>query len=229
MIRCLLVDDEPWALELLSSYVAKLGTLELVAATDKPLDALSLAVPSKTDLIFLDIQMPGLNGLQFMQAINNSCKVIITSAYAEYAIQGFEHNVVDYLLKPITFERFCKAVQKVSKELPLQPVLTTNHVFIKTDSKLVKVDFSEIIFLEGARDYVMIHTHKDKLVTLDSLKNLEAILPATQFVRIHKSYIVCLDKITAIEKSRVVIGDQYLPIGENYKAPFLALINKSRQ
>jgi DNA-binding LytR/AlgR family response regulator len=228
MIRCLLVDDEPWALELLSSYVAKVGTLELVAATDKPLDALSFAVPSKTDLIFLDIQMPGLNGLQFMEAINNSCKVIITSAYAEYAIQGFEHNVVDYLLKPIAFDRFCKAVQKIPEQLPVQPLVTANHVFIKTDSKLVKVDFSELLFLEGARDYVMIHTQNDKLVTLDSLKNLEATLPATQFVRIHKSYIVSIDKITAIEKSRVVINDHYLPIGENYKASFLAMINKSR-
>lgn len=229
MIRCLLVDDEPWALELLTSYISRLPSLQLVAATTKPLEALSLAVPAKTDLIFLDIQMPELNGLQFMQAIDQRCKVIITSAYTEYAVAGFEHNVTDYLLKPISFERFCKAVQKATSQLavPEAPPVAS-HIFVKTDNKLVKVDFEEILYLEGARDYVFIHTVKDKLVTLDSLRNFEDILPSSRFVRIHKSFIAAVDKIDAVEKSRVVIGENFLPVGESHKQAFLAAINKSR-
>ncbi|PSL33295.1 LytR/AlgR family response regulator transcription factor [Chitinophaga ginsengisoli] len=230
MIKCLLVDDEPWALELMASYVSKLPELELVAACDKPLEALSLASPEKTDLIFLDIQMPELDGLQFMQAINNKCRVVITSAYAEYAIHGFEHNVVDYLLKPVAFERFYKAVQKAAEliaPVPQQPS-STNHIFIKTDQKLVKVRFDEIFFLEGARDYVIIHTEKNKIITLDSLRNLEEILPASLFVRSHKSYIIAIDKIDTIERNRIVIGDQYLPIGESHKVSFMASINRGR-
>ncbi|MCG2614104.1 LytTR family DNA-binding domain-containing protein [Terrimonas sp. NA20] len=229
MIRCLLVDDEPWALELLTSYISRLPSLELVAATTKPLEALMLANPEKTDLIFLDIQMPELNGIKFMQAVNQQCKVIITSAYAEYAVEGFEHNVTDYLLKPISFERFCKAVQKAAGQLSLpETTNTASHIFVKTDNKLVKVDFDEILYLEGARDYVFIHTRKDKLITLDSLKNLEDVLPSSLFARIHKSFIVAVDKIDAIEKSRVVIGEHFLPIGEIHKSEFLASINKSR-
>lgn len=229
MIRCLLVDDEPWALELLTSYISRLPSLQLVAATTKPLEALSLALPAKTDLIFLDIQMPELNGLQFMQAIDQRCKVIITSAYTEYAVAGFEHNVTDYLLKPISFERFCKAVQKATSELavPEAPPVAS-HIFVKTDNKLVKVDFDEILYLEGARDYVFIHTVKDKLVTLDSLRNFEDVLPSSRFVRIHKSFIAAVDKIDAVEKSRVVIGENFLPVGESHKQAFLAAINKSR-
>lgn len=229
MIRCLLVDDEPWALELMASYVSKLPELELVAACDKPLEALSLATPEKTDLIFLDIQMPELDGLQFMRAINNKCRVVITSAYSEYAIHGFEHNVVDYLLKPVAFERFCKAVQKVAELItPIIPSPVANHIFIKTDQKLVKVRFDEILFLEGARDYVIIHTHKDKVVTLDSLRNFEEILPASLFVRSHKSYITAIGKIDAIERNRIVIGDHYLPIGESHRAAFMTSINRSK-
>lgn len=232
MIRCLLVDDEPWALELMVSYVSKIPELELVAASDKPLQALSLAIPEKTDLIFLDIQMPELDGLQFMKSINNKCKVIITSAYTEYAIDGFEHNVIDYLLKPISFERFVKAVQKAREQLalvaPVAPAVPVQHIFIKTDNKLVKVRFDEILYLEGARDYVLIHTAKDKIVTLDSLRNLEDSLPAALFARIHKSYIVGIDKIDTVEKNRVVIGEHYLPIGESHKSSFLNVLNRSR-
>jgi len=228
MIRCVLVDDEPWALELLTSYVAKIPGLELVAATDKPLQALALATPATVDLIFLDIQMPELSGLQFMKAIDKKCKVIITSAYAEYAIEGFEHNVVDYLLKPISFERFYKAVQKATEQLTTtRPTTAAGHIFIKTDSKLVKVNFDEILFLEGARDYVLIHTTKDKIITLDSLRNLEEVLPAAQFIRVHKSYLVSIGKIDSIEKTRIMIGENVLPIGESHKAAFLAAINKS--
>lgn len=229
MIRCLLVDDEPWALELLTSYISRLPSLQLVAATTKPLEALSLAVPAKTDLIFLDIQMPELNGLQFMQAIDQRCKVIITSAYTEYAVAGFEHNVTDYLLKPISFERFCKAIQKATSQLAAQePPPVASHIFVKTDNKLVKVDFAEILYLEGARDYVFIHTVTDKLVTLDSLRNFEDTLPSSRFVRIHKSFVAAIDKIDAVEKSRVIIGENILPIGESHKQAFLAAINKSR-
>ncbi|RPE13075.1 DNA-binding response regulator [Chitinophaga lutea] len=229
MIRCLLVDDEPWALDLMVSYVSKLPNLQLVAACDKPLEALRLATPEKTDVIFLDIQMPELDGLQFMQAINNKCKVVITSAYTEYAIHGFEHNVTDYLLKPISFERFCKAVQKVTEQLTPGPSApAAPHIFIKTDQKLVKVRFDEILFLEGARDYVLIHTTHDKIITLDSLRNLEEALPGNLFARAHKSYIVAVDKIDAIERNRIVIGEHYLPIGESHKAGFLARLNRGR-
>ncbi|ASZ12621.1 LytTR family DNA-binding domain-containing protein [Chitinophaga pendula] len=233
MIRCLLVDDEPWALELLASYLQKVPGLTLVAACDLPLEALRFATPEHTDLIFLDIQMPELDGLQFMQAIDHQCKVVITSAYTEYAIHGYEHNVVDYLVKPIAFERFYKAVQKASSLLApattaaVAPTPPLPHIFIKTDNKLVKVRYDEILYLEGARDYVLIHTTKDKLITLDSLRNLEELLPKHLFTRIHKSYVVAIDKVDAVEKNRIVIGADYLPIGERHRAAFMASLNRN--
>lgn len=231
MIRCLLVDDEPWALELMASYLTKVPELSLVAACDRPLEALRFATPEYTDLIFLDIQMPELDGLQFMQAINNQCKVIITSAYTEYAIHGYEHNVVDYLVKPVAFERFYKAVQKASALFTAAtvaaPTPPLSHIFIKTDNKLVKVRYDEILYLEGARDYVLIHTTKDKLITLDSLRNLEELLPKHLFTRIHKSYVIAIDKIDAVEKNRIVIGADYLPIGESHRAAFMASLNRN--
>ena len=229
MIRAIIIDDERLARNELKKLLLDFPEIEVIAEAANAAEGIERIDSLNPDLIFLDIQMPELNGLQFMQAIDQRCKVIITSAYTEYAVAGFENNVTDYLLKPISFERFCKAIQKAGSQLAApEPPPVASHIFVKTDNKLVKVDFEEILYLEGARDYVFIHTVKDKLVTLDSLRNFEDILPSSRFVRIHKSFIAGIDKIDAVEKSRVVIGENFLPIGESHKQAFLAAINKSR-
>ncbi len=228
MIRCAVVDDEPWAVDLLVSYIKKVEHLSLSLATNSPLEALSYISRHPVDLVFLDINMPEMTGIQVMEIMDNKVPVIITSAYPEYAINGFDYNVVDYLLKPIEFERFLKGtlkveltINRINKEQD-EPVLEQkkpqrDFLFIKTDGKLIRVNYDEILYIEGKRDYISITTTVDKLISLDTLSNMETILPATTFIRIHKSYIVALDKIDFIQGNRVCIKDDYLPIGDTYK------------
>jgi two-component system LytT family response regulator len=229
MIRCVVIDDEPWAVDLLVSYIKKVNYLSLSLATNSPLEALSYLSQHTVDLVFLDINMPEMTGVQMMEIMDNKIPVVITSAYPEYAINGFDYNVVDYLLKPIEFERFLKgllkAVQSITsrsalaedKSLMLEKKTTRDFLFIKTDGKLIRVKYDEILYIEGKRDYISITTTVDKLISLDTLSNMELILPSDTFIRIHKSYIVALDKINFIQGNRVCIKDDYLPIGDTYK------------
>lgn len=229
MIRCVVIDDEPWAVDLLVSYIKKVNYLSLSLATNCPLDALSYLSQQTVDLVFLDINMPEMTGIQVMEIMDNKVPVVITSAYPEYAINGFDYNVVDYLLKPIEFERFLKGLLKVvqsissrsalaeEKSLILEKKTTRDFLFIKTDGKLIRVKYDEILYIEGKRDYISITTTVDKLISLDTLSNMELILPSDTFIRIHKSYIVALDKINFIQGNRVRIKDDYLPIGDTYK------------
>ncbi|TDH26914.1 response regulator transcription factor [Segetibacter sp. 3557_3] len=224
-IRCLVVDDEPWAMELISDYVLKTPELELVYKTTSPIQALLVVQQGGVDLIFVDIQMPELTGIQLMQAIWNNCKIIITTAYTEYAIDGFEYDVVDYLLKPVTYDRFLTAIQKllrISENRQSDDAVQMGYILVKTDNRLQKVKFSSIRYIEGLRDYIAIHTWAGKMLTLENLKNMEAMLPADKFLRIHKSYIVSIDKITAVSKGKVVIDDVFLPIGDTYKKSFMS-------
>lgn len=228
------VDDEPWALALISDYIKKVPFFQLACSTDNAIEGLQLLQVGGIDLVFLDIQMPEISGMQFLKIINNKVRVILTTAYSEYALEGYEHNVVDYLLKPVSFDRFYAAALKAqSLFLPGQPVVPTvaytapaaeDFIFVKTDNRIVKVWLSEILLIEGLRDYIAIHTTNEKLIALDSLKMMEEGLPNPRFVRVHKSFIVAPGKIDSIERNRIFIGNQVVPIGETYRDYFFSLL-----
>ena len=231
MIRCLIVDDKPLAIDILKEYAARIPFLQLVYTTQNPLDALEYLRVNPVDLVFLDIQMPELNGIQFMRILNGSCKVILTTAYSEYALEGYEHDVIDYLLKPVSFERFYKAVDKV-RDLPLkrQPEFgvassqqENNHsLFVRTGYRIQRIDFQTILFIEAKQNYVSIVTGAASVMSLQSISSIEEKLPAALFMRVHKSYIVALEKIDTVEKSRIFIGTASIPIGESYRDAFFA-------
>ena len=223
----MVVEDEPLALSLLSDYIVRMPGLQLSLATSDPLEGLAAAKTGGIDLIFLDIQMPELSGLQFMKILQRRSMVIITTAYGEYALDGYEHHVVDYLLKPIMFDRFIIAVEKaLERRQPVSaepagvrtdaPVISS-YIFVKTDYRMVKVMLQDILYLEGARDYVIIHTREGELLTLQSLGSLEEMLPENDFIRVHKSYVVALDKINFIERSRIVIAEKLIPVSDTFR------------
>ena len=253
-IRCLAVDDEPLALDILANYIQKTPNLSLVATCTEPLEALSLIQQGKVDLLFLDIQMPTLTGIQFLRVMNGKCKTILTTAYSEYALEGYEYDVADYLLKPISFERFLKAVQKAIIQLsiineqfsvgnfqssiingeeniptsqPIEAVVNTSQldfIFVKTEYKIQKINLSDILYLEGLKDYVSIYTTNERILTLQTMKKMEEMLPSNRFVRVHKSYIVSLEKIETIERQRIFIGKNTIPVGDSFQKDFMKLI-----
>lgn len=230
MIRTAIIDDEPLAVQLLKGYVEKISTLELLYAGSNVFDVIKLVQENKLDMVLLDIQMPELTGIQFMKIIGNQCKVILTTAYSEYALEGYEYNVVDYLLKPFSFDRFASAILKMSDTKPFastNEAVKPDHFFIKSEYKLIRVNFDDILFIESLRDYIAIHTTtKQKILSLESLRNLDHSLPSDKFSRVHKSYIVALNKIHFVERNRIVINDQHIPIGESYQAAFFEKINE---
>jgi len=225
-IRCIVVDDEHLSVKLIADYVRKTPGLELVLETTHVQEALPLIQAGAADLIFLDIQMPEMTGFQFMQIAGDRCKVIFTTAYSQYAVDSYDYNAVDYLLKPITFERFLAAVKKarswVSREN--RPAAQKDHLFIKTAYRIQKVDLNDIYYLEGLRDYIAVHLQSSKILTLESMKNMEELLPAGQFIRIHKSYIINRNKIDFLSRGKVIVNGAYLPIGDTYKERFQQLI-----
>jgi len=239
-IKCIAIDDEPLALQKMHDFILRVGYLELLAEFDNALDALEFLKSNTVDLIFLDIQMEELTGVQMLEAMTNKPKVIFTTAYDEYAIKGYELDVCDYLLKPISFSRFLQSCEKVhkilipEKEDEYQPVIksdsnpTDEFFFIKNGNITQKVDFDKVFFVEGMKDYLRIHTVDDKIMTLLSFKKLEQSLTYPQFVRIHKSYLVAVNKIKSIERNRVTIGNQILPIGESYRRQFFDVVDKKR-
>eukprot|EP00388_Colpodella_angusta_P006258 GDKJ01018669.1.p1 GENE.GDKJ01018669.1~~GDKJ01018669.1.p1 ORF type:complete len:240 (-),score=-1.14 GDKJ01018669.1:204-923(-) len=236
MIRCLVVDDKPLAIDVLKHYISKVPSLTLSFSTVNPLEALNKVIEGEVDLVFLDIQMPELNGLQFMKIVKGNCLVILTTAYAEYALEGFENDAVDYLLKPVSFERFFKAVEKAKlmlngmteKTKPDVAMLSNekevSHIFVKTTFKLVRVNVADILYVEGLQNYVVIYTAVEKIISLQTMKKTEEQLPNNQFIRIHKSFIVAINKINSIERHRVSIGDRTIAIGEVYREAFYQAI-----
>ena len=233
MLKCIVIDDEPLAIQLLQNHIGRVPFLELINTYNNPMEALISINSNPVDLIFLDIQMPQLSGIHFMQLLQNRAQVIITSAYQEYAIDGFEHNVVDYLLKPIAFERFYKAVEKAynlknpaRKLEPSQDMhpATGGYIFVKVETKMVRVELDDILFIEGLKNYVSICTKGQRIITLQVMKQLEEILPPNRFVRVHKSYIVALDKINSIERQEITINDRIIPIGITYQEHFFKLL-----
>lgn len=220
---CIAVDDEPLAIEKIVSFVERLPFLTLKATFDNAVDALAYLSANKTDLLFLDIQMERMTGLDLLCALPDRPQVILTTAYSEYALKGYEFEVTDYLLKPYLFDRFAQAVNKAVKRLSeraISPEASSDFIFVKTDYRLVKVMLSEILYIEGMRDYRCIYTSCGKILTQQTFGSFEEQLPATQFARIHKSYMVSLSKIESIEKHRVKIGKELLPVSESYRDGF---------
>ena len=233
MIRCLVVDDEPLALDILEDYISKVPFLTLVKTTTSAIEGLSLVQSDAVDLVFLDVQMPELTGIQFLKIINGKCEVILTTAYSQYALDGYELDVVDYLLKPIAFDRFYKAAQKVLQNKSNHPVIpqevspatnSHNFIFVKAEHKIRKIYLDDILYIEGLKDYISIFTEGERVITLQNMKKMEELLPAKSFIRVHKSYIVALGKIESIERSRIQIGDKIIPIGDTYRDYFFKLI-----
>lgn len=233
MLKCIAVDDEPLALHLLSDYIGKVPFLNLVATAGDAFEAAKLLQEKPVDLIFIDIQMPGLTGLQFIQSLAKRPMVIIITAYKKFAPDGFDLDVVDYLVKPMGLDRFMKACNKAQELYELRTTATANagtgggaatpntaeFFFVNVDYSLVKVLFADIIWIEGSGDYVKIHLKSapKPLLVRTSAKTLESELPAEKFLRIHKSYIVAVASITAIRKNSVFIGELELPVGETYR------------
>jgi len=229
-LRTIVVDDEPLAMHLIADYVRKTPGLELVFHTTKVLEALQWVQEGKADLVFLDIQMPELTGIQFMNIIRNRCLVIITTAYTDYAVEGYDYDVVDYLLKPVTFERFLIAVNKaMAKSNVIQEriaAVSPTYIFVKSEYRVQKIDLADILYIEALRDYIAIHTASAKIMSLESMKNMETMLPDKDFIRIHKSYIINRSKIDFIERGKVVIGKNYLSVGETYRERFMKGIGR---
>jgi DNA-binding LytR/AlgR family response regulator len=223
---CIIIEDEPLALERTKSFVNKIPFLNLLGTFDNALNGLSFLKANQVDLLFLDINMDELTGIELLESSKIESQVIITTAYQEYAIKGYELNVTDYLLKPFTFDRFLKAVNK-AQENRNQPLNTIaqDFIFVKTENRLEKVNLSEILFIEGMRDYRRIHTTHKRIMTLQNFSELEQIIPSNIVCRVHKSYMVGITKIESIERMRIKVSNQIIPISETYKELFFKMIN----
>lgn len=225
-ISCIIIEDEPLAMERTKGFVLKLPFLNLLACFESGIDAIEFLKSNKVDLLFLDINMDELSGIQLLESIKIESEVIITTAYNEYALKGYELNVTDYLLKPFTLERFIQAANKAQNNLA-KPKTTEEKkfIFVKTEYRLEKILLNEILYIEGMRDYRRIHTIDKKIMTLQTFKDLEQEIPENLVCRVHKSFMVSLDKINSIERDRIKIKDILIPISETYKKRFLELIN----
>jgi len=234
-IRTIAIDDEPLALQLVSEYVRKTPYLELVGAFDNPLDAIDFLSGQEANLIFVDIQMPDLTGIEFTRSLEADHKIIFTTAYEKYALEGFKLNAVDYLLKPFSYEEFLKAAGKAHKLVELEaaavPTIETNSqfLFLKSEYKIRRINFNDILYIEGLKDYIKVYiSGEDKpVLSLNSIKSLEQKLPEQKFMRVHRSYIVNLDRIDTIERSRIIFGKTYIPVSDQYKEKFQEYLDKN--
>ncbi|CAM3803334.1 LytTR family DNA-binding domain-containing protein [Pontibacter korlensis] len=241
----MIVDDEPLALDVLETFVQRLDNLELVCRCNNAMEAYSCLQSEHIDLLFLDIQMPKLTGIDFLKSLANPPKVIFTTAYRDYAVEGYELNVVDYLLKPIAFERFLKAVSKVSAAeahavpavvptpvvTSAQPAATPDYkeafIYLKADKKMVKVMLTDILYIESLKDYIRVKTEAKEIISYQKISFLEEKLPTDKFLRIHRSFIVALDKIQAFSATAVDVGKNEIPIGRFYKNEVLQVLNQN--
>lgn len=233
-LSCIVVDDEPLAIEQMAEYVSKVPFLELKGTFQRGLDAIMYLKSNKTDILFLDIQMDDINGIQILKSVKELPSVILTTAYDQYAIEGYSLEVSDYLLKPISFERFLKAVDRIYGKYVSQPGREENntgdnYIFVKADGKLIRISWEEILYIEGQRDYLKFHlTNNRRIMTLLNFRSIEEQLPAELFIRIHKSYIISALKIDSIGKVSVRIREREIPIGESYKPSLTAFLGKRR-
>jgi len=224
-IRCIIIEDEPLAQERVRGYVSKIPNLELIGSFENGIDALFFLKSNEVDLLFLDINIGEFNGIQFAETLKTPIQIIITTAYPEYALKGFDLNVTDYLLKPFTFDRFIQAVERVQLKSVNDIQAPKSYIFIKTEYRLEKVFLNDILYIEGMRYYRRIHTVDKKIMTLQTFKELEDEIPSSVVCRVHKSYMVGIDKIESIERDRIKMMDVLIPISETYKKSFFELIN----
>ncbi len=236
-IKCVAIDDEPLALRQISSYIEKTPFLEQIALCQSAFEALELLESKDVDLLFVDINMPDLNGLDFVKSLNKRPQIIFTTAYSEYAIEGFQVDAIDYLLKPIAYTSFLKAVNKARMwfEMKLQKPLVDNELnkelFVKSEYKIVRIVLSDILYIESANEYIRIHLDNNEVITtLMRLKNIEEQLSNTHFMRVHRSFIVALDKIKEIERNRIIMGYKIvIPVGDQYRDAFQEYMDKKMQ
>lgn len=230
-MKCVIIDDEPLAVDVIKEFVSKIEILELVATFNNAIDAISFINETKVDLLFLDIEMPQFSGIEFLKSLERKPMVIFTTAYSDYAVEGFDIGAIDYLVKPIPFHRFFKAVLRAKQILEPQVIATTilsqttknqvDFIFVKSEYENIKLNLSDILYIEGLKDYVKIYTSNGKyILTLNSLKKFEESLLENNFFRIHRSYIVNLKHIKSIQKNKVIVMEKRIPIGENYKTEF---------
>jgi len=235
MIRVIAIDDEPLALQLVTGYIKRTPGLTLTGGFDNPLDAVEFMSHQPVDLVFVDIQMPDLTGIEFTRSLAGGTKVIFTTAYEEYALEGFRLDVVDYLLKPFTYEEFLTSVHKAERMLrsvakPADETPPDNEfLFLKSAYKIKRINFKDILYIEGLKEYVKVYTiHSAKpILSLSSLKILEMKLPSDKFMRVHRSFIVNLQKIDTVERSRIVFGKAYIPVGDQYKSRFQEFLDRN--
>lgn len=232
-LTCAIIDDEPLAISLLESYVNKTPFLQLVGKFNSALNALSELSSQPVDLLFLDIQMPELNGLEFSRILKADTRIIFTTAFEQYALDSYKVNALDYLLKPISYPDFLKAANKALQWYELVKgnkgnENNTESIFIKTEYKLVQVELRKILYIEGLKDYVKIFIEDEPhpILSLMSIKSLEELLPSNRFIRVHRSFIVQPEKIKVIERNRIVFGKEYIPISDNYKQKFMEFLSQ---
>ena len=240
ILRCALVDDEPLALSLLESYVRKTDSLELCGSYSSAIQAMKSLPEHPVDLLFLDIQMPELNGLEFSRMVSDNTRIIFTTAFEPYAIDGYRVNALDYLLKPISYNDFIEAVNKALQWFELRKKAETpdsvqtslptdsNHIYVKSDYKIVQIELDKILYIEGLKDYIKIYTEDNPrpILSLTSMKTMEEKLPSNRFIRVHRSYIVQKQKIKIIDKGRIVFGKEYIPVSDSYKQELQNYVNE---
>jgi DNA-binding LytR/AlgR family response regulator len=231
LIRCIIVEDESLAQDVIKNHLQKTDRFKLVGTYRNALEAKQALDTEEVDLIFLDIQLPGMTGLNFLRSLSNPPLVVFTTAYPEYALESYEFNVIDYLLKPISFERFSKTIDKITDGKIFKPAnkemqpFTQENIFIKSNSKFFRVGFSEIIYVEGMKDYIKIHTTEHTIITHQTMSEMENILPSGKFIRIHKSYIVAFAHVKSIFGNSVELEKTLLPIGLNYKEKLMNFVS----
>ena len=236
-MSCVAIDDEQLALDKIEMFIAKVPFLELKASFTNPLQALDFLKSNDVDILFLDIQMDDISGIQLLKILQKRPQVILTTAYQEYAVESYEIGVTDYLMKPISFDRFLKSVSKAADNANnIAPHLETHiiepnkhkpaFIFVKTEYRMQKVFIKDILYIEGMKDYLRFITTAGNIMTLQNFKNAMAALPEDNFCRVHRSFIVALDKINCIEKDRIVIGEKRIPIGDTYREEFHSILNK---
>jgi DNA-binding LytR/AlgR family response regulator len=237
LLNCIAIDDEPFALDLISAFCSKIRYLNLLGTFLNPFEAVQTLNNDQVDLMFLDIQMPHISGLEFLKSLFNPPMVIFTTAFKEYAYEGFEYNAVDYLVKPFAFDRFSRSVSKAFQLLRLKippdssaedvPAILPGFLMVKVEYSTIRVDLEDVLYIEGLKDYVKIYTEGKLILTKTTMKNIMEKLPPDHFFRVHKSYIVSIDKIDMIENSRILIGTQRIPIGESFRTNFFAVVNRN--
>jgi DNA-binding LytR/AlgR family response regulator len=235
ILNCIAIDDEPPALEIIKEFCSKIRYVNLIGTFTNPFESVPLINNNQIDLIFLDIVMPQISGLEFLKSLYNPPMIIFTTAFKEYAFDGYEYDAVDYLVKPLAFDRFSRSVNKAFQLLKLKnpeetpvgetPGILHRFLMVKVEYSTIRINLNDILYIEGLKDYVKIYTEGKLILTKTTMKNILEKLPSESFFRVHKSYIVSIDKIEMIENSRIVIGNQRIPIGESYRTAFFNMIN----